>query len=335
MIDLVKVEEAKFAGNEIDAVIAQLKNRDITAGIVQMNELTVVEDGLVTPSGTFKMSEFGMKQFLRRLKPPIGKQYAWGVDTPQILYDINEIVEEDNREFMYRIEDRNVVGISPAHFQPVDNAALLTALKDKFDIKDITVAPHKMRLRVGIDMVQLGASDDDPIHAGIEIINSETGWLLLQSMYMTYRIVCSNGAIVADYDHKYVQEQKNRDQHTIIADFVNRLNDYSWQVGGLKEAIERMTITPNSDLDIMPRRLVTLSEEEESLDGYYGLLHMLKNIVGRDASSGILGSFNNDSLQYDTWNAITAAAKQFDVDKSRRLEVLGGVMLTYNMRKAA
>jgi hypothetical protein len=333
MIELEKSGEKKFDGEHLDDFAKDHKKSDYS--VVALADLALLSDGLSTPDGTFKMSEVAMKQLLKRIDPPISTKYAWGVKNEQLLYDVNEIFDRSEVGLMLRRTDDIITGVMKDDFSPISNLGLVNKLiNGNYNVNSITVAPHLMKINIITD-VDIEPKKGDISKVGMEILNSECGWTSLQSALLLYRVICSNGAIVKESAYTYKQKQIARSEDAILGDFILRIGDYTWQAGGIGEALARMTETKTQELDILPRRAIPIMSTDDHVVGIDALSKLVKGIVGKDDSDNIMYNLSDDNMQYDVYNSITAAAKQYSVDKSRRLENLGGVMISYNMARLA
>lgn len=339
MIELVNQQEASYGPDGVVDLVEMLESREVSNYICRMGDLAVTPTSIITPSGEHQMSHYGMVTFLRKLAVPIPKSYAWNVENEQLLYDINKLLNEDEREMQYRVEDDVVVGFMNPKYQPVEHSTLLNTLDGgNFQIKEIKHAPHFMRVGLVTDSF-IDVSDDDRTLLGLEVLNSEISFVKLQSALLMYRVICSNGAIGIGQAHKYVQEQVGRTEESIIESFYTRIAAYEWQFPEIGNALKEMAEqSVGSMMNFVQRRHIVSRDEpieqDINLDGMNGIMYLLKGIVGKDAVS-ILEGYNDKSSQYDVYNSITASAKQYPLDKARKVETLGGFIVSYNVKRMA
>jgi hypothetical protein len=345
MIELIEQQEKIYTGDGIDELMEILAVRKVSNNICRCGDLAVTGSTILTPNGECKVTYHGMLSLLRRLSVPVPKSYAFKVENDQLLYDVNKLLNEDEKEILYRIEDDVITGFMHPRFQPVEHSNLINSLdRGNFEMRNIILAPHFMKINLVTDsFVDVG--DNDRSLLGLEVCNSEIGFMKMQSALLIYRVICSNGAIGIGQANAYRQEQLGRSEETIIESFYNRIAAYQWEFPEIGAALREMAITSiGSMVDFVPKKHVVSSdrplEEEPDYTGMNGILYLLKNAVGKNAvgkddALSILDGYTNDSSQYDIYNSITASAKQYSIDRARKVERLGGFMVSYTMNRLA
>lgn len=340
MIDLVNIQEDLYTTDRVAELVDRLDNIKANNFICAMGDLAITPTHMITPSGEHKLTLTGMTTLIKKLSVPINRNYAFKVDNDQLLYDINNLLNEDEREILYRVEDDNITGFINPKFQPVEHNSIIRSVADNpgdgFKIKEIKYSPSYMKMNlVTDDTIDVG--DGDVSFTGLEILNSTIGSLQLQSSLLLYRLICSNGAIGISSAYRYVQDQLNRSEENIIESFYSRLIAYSWDTPEISEALKYMVKNSVNIIDdLIPKNqhlMLNSTEEPPDYNGINGIRYLLKSIAGKDDANSILEGCDDNSSQYDVYNVITAAAKQYGLDKSRKVEALGGKLVRYNINK--
>jgi hypothetical protein len=338
MIELVNTPDRVFNG--VDEYANSIANNKIDNKIARYGDFTLTCKGILAPTGEHELSTYGMESLLRRLHVPVPKAYAFKVVNEHLLYDVNNLLNEDEREVQYRIENDVIVGFMHPGFHTIENMDIInTFTQSGFKVEQVQASPKYMRMRILTDNF-IDVAQGDRTVFGLDVKNSDVGFSPLSSSLLMWRLICSNGAIGMGLSHTYRQEQIDREEQTIMEGFFDRIKSYSWSIPEITAALQTLTDKSNIDLNLTPGRTHVIDSENPIVDerpvvGFDSVAYLLRSIVGKKDALSILEGFNDDTSQYDTYNAITDAAKQYGVDKAVKLEQLGGRIIRNNIIKIA
>lgn len=288
----------------------------------------------------FEVNELAHEQIADRLEIP-RKYYDRCRNTDQELlaFNVNRWLHNTPERRMVRTLDNRVRAFLSDRFRPLDNFDLAEAVlpemaKPGLRVESAEITERRFYLKVVNERVQGEVKKGDIVQAGVSISNSEVGSGSLAIQPLVYRLVCSNGAIMADGSlRKYHAGKAHGGGDDMLAwdrlsDEARRATDQAiWlQVrdlarAALDEAVfnsalekmraaaeQRLVAGPTEVIEVMDRRF-RLAEGEKK-----GILEAL--IEGADLT------------RWGVANAVTAASKKVDdYDRATELERLGGQII--------
>jgi hypothetical protein len=339
MIKVLAQKESVYNG--IDQVlkaqeVATQEMEKTTYYVCKLADIAITEENTFivgTPHDILDLDEYGLRTLLRQFKPPMPQSYAWKIDNPQLLWDINHNLNASETEVMCAVVQNGgpprLVGVLPTNFQPVHDHQIIDALLgDGWNVDKVMTGPHISRICMTSDRHEFSPIAGDSTKLGLEVINSKIAWTQLHTNLYTYRLVCANGAVVRDAMFNFKIKQLGVDVDSILEKFMNRLGDMDWQLGpDIEKALVYMHDNKMKNLDILP-----IKHHEDREIGIEAITKLLSRTVGKESAEQILQKYTDDTSQYDVYNAITASAKEYQLDKSRRMELLGGTMLNHTVR---
>ncbi len=177
---------------------------------------TVVPE-VVTPNGFmgYQFSPKGEQQFLRWMDIPRDFFNDLTYDTQQQI--LNEQTAKHKRKLMFRMDNNVIRGVVSDRYQVINHSEVLSKLLD--DVGDIDVQPlfsqGGMSTRLTLD--------EGEIQTGVTLGNSEVGEGSVFIAPFIYRLVCSNGLIVAKQEITFRHTHRGYGEYSLgnaVADAV-------------------------------------------------------------------------------------------------------------------
>lgn len=357
------VPELQFATDHFDQAKA-LCDRELVYRRVEttLDLITVDEDFRLTVSGTkYDMTENAFDGLCAVLAIPL--QFARQVTLELFGIIVDRLGRLHQQAVVIVIRETVIVGVvNPAkwshtranatsrpHFEPVRNIELLTAI-EKFwnDRGDVHIVITDAG--VAVDVIDqekiIEPKVGDVVRVGASITGSETGGPAPVARGYTFRLACSNGAIVPtafgsvrfSTDWRVRHERRLEVFGAELAEFLVDVDDirsaYADLIAG-ELGDQRFWILHRQAAYIYRR----LPGHERIADGVLGVdedhrkalvrsLRQRQEVVRRRPHESFVSMPSGLNL-WDVHNSITAAARK-EVDHGRRvaLERLGGEMLT-------
>jgi hypothetical protein len=151
----------------------------------------------------------------------------------------------------------------------------------------------------------------DECGVGVCVYNSETGLRSLEMNNYIIRYVCTNGAVITNNENnnKFYHYRQNEGA------LENKLNEFVQKTDSLKE-------------NIYTRLEGLTHKNSENVLGDFKL--KLKSVVGNKQSANILRDVSGGTSQYDLFNVLTESAKEYDLGRRNRIELLAGNLINSN-----
>jgi hypothetical protein len=191
---------------------------------------------------------------------------------------------------------------------------------------------------VAIDLIKPGLvahpEAGDEIQFGIQITNSETGFRGLKASLFSLRLVCTNGAVLAD---EYGTARWNYDRRMSHSTSINKffenvlaLETKHERQRSLYQGITDRHLMDTEFLRLLRRLRAALRSDADSLDTLLGIESAERKAIQaavHDREYGEPPALTEFGV-YDFHNRITAAAQRLPFHQRMSLEELGGAMLT-------
>jgi len=164
---------------------------------VNISEIGITEDyHLVQDSKDYEITDRALRKFLRRLGIPP----KFGMKIPEDLLGtiVKKLRTVKPQEVQLFTKKNTIYGIAGGRYQPPDLVEILEPLNDmKREIKMARVGSEGFRLAtLGPQIIWPREKDKkDQMMIGIQIAACATGQPMPWAQLMTYRLICSNGAI--------------------------------------------------------------------------------------------------------------------------------------------
>jgi len=153
----------------------------------------------------YGVTDLARRQLADKLRIPLGYFERMRIEKPALMdHTLNTWLADDDERRMIRTLDGKVRAVLSARYRRLDNFELaehvipiLQRLEGvRFESMELTET--RMFLKVVTPRVAFEIAPGDIVQAGIVIMNSEVGLGTLSVQPLVYRLVCSNGLIVAD-----------------------------------------------------------------------------------------------------------------------------------------
>jgi hypothetical protein len=264
-------------------------------------------------------------------------------DFPDLLvHNLNTIMEKQEGRRMVRTLDGNARAFMSDSYRRIDNELVfdgmypvLTRLKAK--IESVNVSDDYFQLQATMPKVEGEIRKGDVVRYGVAIRNSEVGRGALSISPLIYRLVCTNGMVLAD--------QVRRHAH-IGGSYLDGQQDLSWvalssetqmlktrvMIAELGEYLEAM-----ASPEMFQKTLASLREAgDEALPAEPTMvvesLGARYNLNKPETESALIALA--ESKDYSRWglaNAVTILANSSDnYDRAVELETLGGRIMQLN-----
>lgn len=334
----------RMAVGDPDGDIARLMAAPVRSGggLVDPEVLMPESDPrLVVDGRSFRVNDNAHQQIAARAQVPLAYYRRMMADAPQLLaQNVNHWFTAQPARRMIRTLDGTARAFMSDRYRILDNdevlESVLPVLSDLgVDIESAAVTERRLYIKALFPRVQAEVVKGDPVQAGVVISNSEIGGGSVQIAPLVYRLVCLNGAIMADSSLKkyHVGRQAEltdgddsrrfyKDDTLLASDkaFMLQVRDtlrgaadegqFRLAVGKMSEAAGRLieNVDPTPAVEVVKKKF-SLSESERS---------------------GVLGHLirGGDFSQWGLVNALTRTSQDVDsYDRATDLERFGGQLI--------
>jgi hypothetical protein len=334
LIDTTRPEKSVLARSLTDAREFLEQDFQTTYLSTELSRINFRADGAVEFEGHVMPYTPG---FLETVTAKAGMPLGYSLDISPQLYRANfdERKHTETKAVTVCINRSMAVNLATDDFRPVRTTDLLATL-----IGDLTWKFKDARITdrgVDVNLIQPGRviepAPGDEIELGVRISNSETGFTCCKASLYSHRLVCSNGAVMADrvgtarwISDKRVAYSTSVDKfHTDLNKLLNRqtlqadLYDNRLQ----RPLFERQVVN-------LHRRMKGERIEMAAIDRMLGLLPEERSQMQARVRARMPGQPDVATALslWDAHNNITAAAQRLDFHRRSRLEVLGGELLS-------
>lgn len=263
-------------------------------------------------------------------------------EQPQLLAtNVNTwLMEAPETRHMVRTLDGRARALLSDRYRRLDNlqilAAALPALQNlPVQVLSSEVTERRMYVQARFPAIEGEVRVGDPVQAGFIISNSETGFGALEVRPMVYRLVCTNGLVVA------ADAEEGRLRRTHIGRQLQAAEDYSIYADDTREADDRAlmlkirdAMTRLSDPALFTRlmdRMRQATEGEQVVRPVAAVEELGKAYaLGTEEREAVLTALIRDQ-DYSRWgmvNAVTHIANRAQsYDRAVELEAMGGKLL--------
>lgn len=279
----------------------------------------------------YGVNEFAFGQFCARLGIPANygrKCYELGQENNLFALQFNtwmrELERKDNKTMLCRTKGNGIRAFLTDKYSILDNSFVINTLdeclmsqnaENAVNIRDAYISDKSFHLRMTFpDLTQNFGTKRNPdlVTGGVHIVNSEVGYSMLTIESIIYRLVCSNGLIVAVGGERILaQRHLYLKQDEIQARFIESLNEAIVQANSsLKFLAKSREIKVENPIDLIKK----LAEE---------------NKYSQDFSDAILNSWNTNpgDTAYEIINAFTESAKLLPFEKRVDVEKFAGDLM--------
>jgi hypothetical protein len=308
----------KFTDAPPRAVEEHLRGRAIESLSLETSHMLVVPDGprLILECRNGRVRQFPMREscfdkLLRWHHIPSDPITRMGSDTAAHL--LNGVLRIINKPVRIRVEDGAALTVTSTEYAEITDLTVLEHCQSDFGAAtSVSRSDHFMRIEYD-GRVKTEPVVGDVCGLGVEIANSETGFMALQVSAHIYRYVCKNGASAPSAGYKHKMAHYGVTPEALREHLDTGFKMAEGMFASISSRLKRSAGSPASGLDRVARRL----------DGMLG--------AGRGKS--LIDRFRDqpqEGTQYDLFNLITATAKGHSDWVRLRLETYAGEMLMGN-----
>lgn len=316
-----------------------------TASLNGTHKDPVLVPHLIIDEGqAFSIGRVAHEQISARLGIPRRYYDRMLEEAPNLLVDnVNHWLHEDIARRMVRTMDGRARAFLSDRYRPLDSVELLAAvlpslLKADCKIVSCDLTERRMYIKAVSPKIQAKVSKGDIVQAGIVLSNSEVGCGSVRVEPLTFRLVCLNGAIMADKSMKkyhvgrsfgeasenayemYRDETRKQDDKAFfmkVQDVVNGTLDqdlFQMNIKKIEQAASRGVEAPLQDVVENVGQKYSLTEGETG--------DMLKLLIK-----------GGDLTQWGMANAVTQYSQDTtDYERATELERIGGQVIELSGR---
>lgn len=273
-----------------------------------------------------------LEQVSKFIRMPL--TYAYDIDFDLFLHNVDQRKKHKNRPIRIPVVSGRAVGLADGAYKPAVTTDVLDEIAanrgpGQWVFQKASLSDDGIEIDLLNDRKPIEPLPGDEIRDGLRITNSESGGYALKAALYTYRLICSNGAVLADqlgtvrwtYDRRMTYMAS-------IRQVVRGLNVLAERNSAVTLAYEQATQTQMLEEDFSRTwRRVRSELSPEAADAVMGVTadhrREIQAAVRERASSGE-PSVAAPWTVYELHNRITAAAKEHTFRRRARLEEIGG-----------
>ena len=335
LADTTRPEREVSAGTLAEA--RDLLEADFRAVYVPttLDRITLASDGTADVDGVGMLMA---PPFLDALAAAIGMPlgFAYGLSAELFRHNFEGLKHRHSRAVTVAHHRGVAVNLAAADYRPVRSADVVATLQHQ-DFWTLRAARIGDR-GVDLDFVRPGREvtplPGDVVETGVRVTNSETGFGPLKGSLFSLRLVCTNGAVMAD---ALGTARWNHDPRVAYETSLNkfrsdldRLSGRQAQQAGLYDhGLLQRPLTAREVVNLW-RRLRGSPIEAPAVDRILGLEPGARAALQasvRERTAGLPALPTQLSL-WNVHNRITASAQRLDFARRSRLERIGGGMLS-------
>lgn len=306
------------------------------AGLLAFEGAPALEATTGTPA--VDVTQLAHEQIAGRLDIPV-KYYnkLLAADRPLLARNVNKWMHAKPEKRMVRTLDGSARAFLSDRYNRIDNfeiaSAALPALADtqaRVETSEITAT--RMYIKAVLPKIEGEVRKGDVVQAGVAISNSEVGHGSVLIQPMIYRLVCSNGAIMADskFSARHVGGQISNDDISHLLSNEALMADDRAIMLKVRDVIRACfdTAVFQQRIDLM--RAATEDRIEADVVKTVELLGKRSSFTDFERA-GVLRHLieGGDLTRYGLHNAVTRTAQDVEsYDRATELETLGGNILT-------
>lgn len=309
--------------------------------VLNTKSLTMTDDALLNIEGSSEAMEatgIAHEQIAARLDIP--RSYYNRLkeqDKPLLARNVNKWMHDKPESRMVRTLDGRTRAFLSDRYNRIDNfeiaSAALPALMDtQARIESTQITDSRLYIKAVMPKIQGEVRKGDVVQAGVAISNSEVGQGSVMIQPLIFRLVCSNGAIMADnkFSARHVGGRTKADD-----DVAHLLSNEALMADDRAIMLKvRDVIRASFNDAIFQQRLQQMRDAtQDKIQG--DIVEAVKVLAKKESlndfeSGGILRHLieGADLTRYGLHNAVTRMAQDVaNYDRATELETLGGTIL--------
>lgn len=296
-------------------------------------------DGL-TEIQRMNVNDIAHRQIGQNLGIPARYYDKMRTDYPELLAtNVNGWFEKAPAQRMLRTMDGTARAFLSSKYRRIDNFEVAQTVlpiignMDGASVESCELTDSRMYLKVVNQRISAEVKKGDVVQAGIMITNSETGQGSVSVSPLIYRLVCSNGMIVADSSlRKYHVGRTNEvgDNFEIFRNETIEADDRAFLMK-IEDTVRAAVDQTKFDAIVSKMREATEAKMETNLVPQIVELSAKKYGFNQDESNGILGHLieGGDLSLYGLASAVTRHSQDVvSYDRATELEATGWSMMT-------
>ena len=286
----------------------------------------------------YEVGYIAQRQIASRLQIPFAYYERMRKEIPELLdRNVNDWFKHSPEQRMIRILNGNVRAFLSNRYRRLDNlelcAAVIPVIREMPGavIESCEVTDSNLYLKVVNRKLKAEVDVGDVVEAGFVISNSEVGLGSLKVEPLIYRLVCRNGLICKDHAQKRYhvgrQVEGGDDAYELYSDETLKQDDKAFFMKvqdtvrcAVDEAKFNLIVSRMRDAKKIPLEHDPVKSVEVLADRF----SLTQNERGDVLRQLFMGG---DLTRYGLLNAVTAASKLADYDRTTELERIGGEIL--------
>ena len=229
--------------------------------------------------------------------------------------NLNEWIETNNKDLLFRIYDNKVRGIVSDKYSTFDTAdvvdTLIETFGDEYKVKSFLLNEERFHARL-IDPSLLPSQKED-LYPGFEVDTSDVGRLNLGAQFFIFKLVCTNGLSRVEDDWKLFEQKHIGITSQKFQQYLAASLEAVPEIAA--EAVERIKASKSDILN--EEQVLDLLEDFRKKADLSG--------AAQDKIIELVGKY--EPSRWGVINAITDAAKDYTLDRRLQLEKHAGQLL--------
>ena len=290
---------------------------------------------LQTEVGRIDFNENAERQLATYLGVPAPYLQRIKSDATDLYFDtISTLLEkkEDTPRMIRTYNGRARAVLSDTYCR-LDNDIISNGLQkiadSELEIRGFSLDENGMNLQIVSPKSEAEVTKGDVVQSGFVIRNSEVGWHAMQSDFMAYRLVCTNGMVMGD------KQFQMRRVHSGVSNLKQLGNERvpEYTVSDIVSQIENVASHATSPEAINKYAESMLALDKIAIDDHHAVANRIQKQykITNLQKEQIVGHYERDN-RITAWgmcNAVTRTAQdQAKADDALHLETIGGNMTT-------
>lgn len=274
---------------------------------------------------TFKFTEFGLKQFLKKLKIPY--QYYKACSPELRDKELREGLEDQSSkiEYLFKVKDNKIYGIIPKQYYSTLTEPFAKKITDALPT-NVTISEYAMELeytRIRFMATDTSFVDVDTLVPGVDVIFSEVGYSPFQITSTLFRKVCSNGLCLPDTQASFKMPMTRFQEAPVTAAISAMAAKFFISQQGIAELFEQLKCV---ELPAFDQGVTSHPELEAALS-----LVMPSKLLQKNYGDIVFQNYQTDgnNTLNGVINAITRTARDIEQSTEKvRLESTAGAFVS-------
>lgn len=330
-----------FKKNEsMETLLADARTLDVGKNqvlykIPDISEWDSVDHKLTLGGASFDLTEYALKQFLKKLKIPY--QYYMTCSPELRDKEIREAMEEQSGkvEYIFKVKEDKIYGIVPKQYYNSQTAPFIQKIADNLPA-NVTIAEYELNLdKVRVRFI---SSDKEfvPVDAlvpGVDVLFSEVAATPFAMQTAIFRKVCSNGLMLPEGhapSFKMPMTRFKEEQfQAALSSMRDEFFDNQLPLAELFEKFKTIELPSSRGEEELPQILAIARD-----------LVLPSRVLQRDYEQLIIEEFNKneDNLTLNgLLNAVTRTARDIGASEKVKLESSAGAFVSkvFSLQKDA